>query len=390
MTVRSHSRLPSRRIDKVMVALIIILAAAGLGIVYEASVAYAFRVFGDKYHFFFLQAGWMFLGFVGMLILSKVSLGSIAKISPWFFGISIFFLLFVLISTPFAPQVYGARRWLIINPSPLPEFPLLGRIGFQPSELVKLSGIIFVSAMLSSAKMDKSKKWVSARNLFVVVLLVSAIVAAEPNFTTAFVIMLIFLSIYFISDPYSILYLIMSLPVIGIIVSVYIFSAEYRKARIIALIKPDSVDSTGLGYQIKQIMIALGSGGFFGLGLGQSRQKYSYLPEVTADSIFAIIGEEFGFIGTTLILALFVSIIWRGLLLAERCKDKFNTLLITGVTMWIAVQTLINLGAMVRILPITGIPLPLISYGGSSTVFIMWGLGLLLNASRNVEVKEEK
>ena len=182
----------------------------------------------------------------------------------------------------------------------------------------------------------------------------------------------------------------MSLPVIGIIVSVYIFSAEYRKARIIALIKPDSVDSTGLGYQIKQIMIALGSGGFFGLGLGQSRQKYSYLPEVTADSIFAIIGEEFGFIGTTLILALFVSIIWRGLLLAERCKDKFNTLLITGVTMWIAVKTLINLGAMVRILPITGIPLPLISYGGSSTVFIMWGLGLLLNASRNVEVKEEK
>jgi cell division protein FtsW len=147
-------------------------------------------------------------------------------------------------------------------------------------------------------------------------------------------------------------------------------------------LSPSAADPQSVGYHINQIFIALGSGGFFGLGVGEGRQKYAYLPGVNTDSIFAVIGEEFGFFGTMVLTFLLLLVVYRGLKIAQDAKDQFGKLLATGITTWFGAQTLVNLGAMVGLIPLTGITLPFISYGGSSLVMLMSAFGVLLNVSR--------
>jgi cell division protein FtsW len=161
---------------------------------------------------------------------------------------------------------------------------------------------------------------------------------------------------------------------------VFIFSSEYRRSRLTTFINPDSGDLS-FGYHIKQIQIALGSGGFWGVGFGQSRQKFSYLPEVAGDSIFAIIGEELGFIGTTAFVLVFSYLIYKCYSVAKDTDDLYSRMIVVGVTTWIAGQFFVNLAAMLRIIPLTGVPLPLVSYGGSSLVFSLMGLGLIAKVS---------
>jgi cell division protein FtsW len=161
----------------------------------------------------------------------------------------------------------------------------------------------------------------------------------------------------------------------------FILSSDYRKARLLTFLNPTESGDLSLGYHIKQIQIALGSGGWFGLGFGQSRQKFQYLPEVASDSIFAVIGEEFGFIGATLFILLFSFFIYKGIQIAKDTPSLLGKLLATGVTTWMAAQFFVNVAAMIHIIPLTGIPLPLVSYGGSSLVFSLMGLGLLANIS---------
>lgn len=382
-------------VDRSFLYLVLLIAGLGLFLVYEASVVYSDNVFGGKYHFLILQSGWVLLGLIGMAIFASINLEWLRKYSLLLFGVTILLLLFVLLPTVFAPSIYGARRWIYINPSPFPTLPILGRLSFQPSEIAKLTGVIFMSAILAARDLKKSVKSDPYYNFVFmglfssVLLLVCGLVAFEPNFSTAFIIAVIFLGMYFLSNG-SLLYFLIVAPVLGIVAAVYAFSSEYRRTRIYTLFDPESIDKSGAGYHIRQIMIALGSGGFLGLGLGQSRQKYAYLPEVTADSIFAIVGEEFGWIGATVLILLFVMLIMRGIKIAKNAKNRFESALVTGVMVWISIQMIINLGAMARILPITGIPLPLISYGGSSAIFLLCGLGLVLNVSKGAKIEADK
>jgi len=187
--------------------------------------------------------------------------------------------------------------------------------------------------------------------------------------------------VYFISGA-PFIYFLAGVPAIIATALGFIFSSPYRKQRLLTFLNPDLSDPLSVGYHAQQIAIALGSGGLTGIGLGQSRQKYGYLPEVTADSIFAIIGEELGLVGALLLVALFVFIIYRGFSIAKRQKDKYTNLLAAGITSIFMFQVFLNLSAMVRLVPLTGVPLPLVSYGGSSMIFTLAGLGILLKISR--------
>lgn len=375
-------------VDFAFLTVLSIIMAFGVFMVYEASLAYAERVFDDRFHFLKLQIGWSIIGIIGMYIISRLDLSLLKKYSPLIFFTACGFLAFVLLPTIFAPEVYGARRWIILNPEPFPAIPGLGRASFQPSEFAKLASIIFFSSLLSSEKIKNLVFKKSALVFTAYLGLVCGLVFLEPNFSTAFILGVIILGIYFLSNA-SLWYFVMTGPLLAVVAAVYAFSSAYRRSRIKTLLSPEDVDKSGAGYHIRQIMIALGSGGFWGLGMGKSRQKYAYLPEVTADSIFAIIGEEFGFIGTTFLIILFGFLLWRGILIAKKAPDLFSSLLVSGVILWISIQLLINLCAMVRIMPLTGIPLPLISYGGSSTIFMLWALGLVLNVSRRVKFSNE-
>lgn len=383
------------QVDKNFLYLVLVIVTIGLFLVYEASVVYSDNVFGGKYHFLILQSGWMAIGLVGMFLFASIDLDFLRKYSLWLLGFTVLCLIFVLIPTVFAPSIYGARRWIYLNPDPFPVIPGLGRLSFQPSELAKLAGVIFMSAILSARDITKTVKADPYYNFVFMglfsgaLLLICGLVAFEPNFSTAFILASIFLGMYFLSNG-SILYFFIVAPVLAVVAVVYAFSSEYRRTRIYTLFDPESIDKSGAGYHIRQIMIALGSGGFWGLGLGQSRQKYAYLPEVTADSIFAIVGEEFGWIGATALILLFVMLIMRGMKIARYAQNRFESTLVSGVMVWVSVQMLINLGAMTRILPITGIPLPLISYGGSSAIFLLCGLGLVLNVSKNAKIAVDK
>jgi cell division protein FtsW len=364
------------------------IMAFGIFMVYEASIAYAERVFNNRFHFLILQSGWSVVGLIGMFILSQINLNILKKVAPAIFFTACGFLIFVLLPTPFAPAVYGARRWIVMNPEPFPAIPILGRISFQPSEFAKFASIIFFSTLLSSDKFKELSFYKAAVGFTMYLGLVCGLIFLEPNFSTSFIAGVIIVGMFFLSNA-SIWYFLVSGPVLVVTAAVYAFSSAYRRSRISTLLNPEDADKTGAGYHIHQIMLALGSGGLMGLGMGKSRQKYGYLPEVTADSIFAVLGEEFGYIGAALLIILFAFLIWRGVYIAKKAPDIFSSLLVSGVILWISIQLIINLCAMVRIMPLTGIPLPLVSYGGSSTIFMLWGLGLVLNVSRRIKPSDD-
>lgn len=361
---------------------ILILILIGILMVYEASIVYATQRFGNRYHFLFLQSAWMIAGLSVGYVISRLNLEFIKKYAFYLWIINILFLVFVLLPTPFSPEVYGAKRWIYLNPDGLlPVIPFLGRLSFQPSELVKFTSLLYCSTFLTSAKVTSINEFKFLLKYLGIVGVTVGLVFLQPNFSTAMIIGSILISLYFFAGG-RLYYFLVGLPAIIGLASAYVFSSEYRRIRIMTLFEPDSIDKSSTGYHINQIMIALGSGGLFGLGLGKSRQKYAYLPEVTADSLFAVIGEELGFIGATFVVLLLVGLIWQCFDLAAKGTTRFNILICCGVGTWLAVQTLINLGAIVRVIPLTGIPLPLISYGGSSAIFLLMALGLVVNISR--------
>lgn len=378
-------------IDKNFLIMIISLILFGVFMVYESSSVYAMGNFGDKYKFVVLQSGWIFVGLIGMFIFSNVDLNFLRDHSKHIY-LGIIILLFItMLPTPFTPEVYGARRWFVVNPVPFPTLPIIGRAGFQPSELAKLVSIVFLSGVLSkdNKKFKDNDKGELARLIVVggFSLLVTGLVALEPDFTTALIIISILGGMYFLAGA-PLKYLFISAPVFISGVAMYAFSSEYRRVRIATLFNPDNAHIESAGYHIRQIMIALGSGGFFGLGQGMSRQKYFYLPEPTSDSIFAVVGEEFGFLGTTILILAFVMLIMKGFSIGRSVENLFYKYIVYGVMLWFSIQVMINIGVMGRILPVTGVPLPLISYGGSSMIFILCGLGLVLNVSRYAKLEK--
>ncbi len=373
-----------QKIDRNFLYSLLMVLFFGLLMVYDASVFYAAQNFEFKYHFLILQMGWIIVGLTLAFTVSIIDLSFFKDKANIIFILAIVLLIIVLLPTPFAPEIYGARRWLFINPNPLPKLPFLGIVGFQPSEFAKLAGIIFGAAFFSSSKFKKENIAATSRNFIFIVFFMAILIAEEPDFTTAFITTVILLSIaYFAYTPFKTFLMIVVPAFVG--AAIYAASSPYRMERIMTLFKPEEIDKLGAGYHIRQIMIALGSGGLWGLGFGNSRQKYAYLPEVIGDSIFAVIGEEFGFLGSIVLISLYGFIIWRCFYIAEHSKTKFGELLAKGVGAWFAFQVVINLLSMVRLMPLTGVPLPLVSYGGSSTIFMLIGIGLVMNVSKDLK-----
>jgi cell division protein FtsW len=215
------------------------------------------------------------------------------------------------------------------------------------------------------------------------------LVMMQPDMGTASIILFEAVTIYYLSGG-NILYFFAGAPIVGLIGYIYIIIEPYRMSRLTSFLNLNSTSLDGVSYHVKQILIALGSGGVIGLGIGNSIQKYAYLPENVTDSIFPIFAEEFGFIGSCLLICVYILLIWRGFFIASRAKDAFGKLLAGGIVSFIGIQAVINLAAMSALVPLTGVPLPFVSYGGSALVVDLASMGILLNIYRQSTHHEEK
>jgi cell division protein FtsW len=277
-------------------------------------------------------------------------------------------VLLILVFVPgLGVSLLGARRWVNFH------FFLL-----QPSEFVKLGLAIYLAAWFSSKEKGRFLAFLMLLGLVVF------LVMLQPDMGTAAIILSEALVVYFFSGA-NLLQFGLMVPVVGVIGIILIKLEPYRLARLTTFLNPNQSLSTS-SYHVRQILIALGSGGLTGVGFGNSLQKYAYLPENTTDSIFAIIGEELGFLGATVIILLFLVVVWRGFYIAVKAKDNFGKLLAGGITTFLAMQVLINLAAQTALLPLTGIPLPFISYGGSALIINLAAVGILMNISRQKTV----
>ena len=333
------------------------------------------------------------VGLLGFAFFSNYDYRKLRFVSFVMFAVSIGLLIIlgliglVLCRTPedagliFAPCINGASRWLYLNPAPFPPIPYLGVLSFQPSELAKLAIILYLSTQLSKFEDKKYQKTDPFVVYLTTTLSFAFLLLLQPNMSTAVLVFLIGSVIYFVSS-YPLLPFLISTPLIGLLGVILMLTSQYRRARLLTLLGLSADSGYEAGYHIKQILIALGSGGIFGLGFGQSRQKYQYLPEVASDSIFAIIGEEFGFIGASIIILVFAYLIYLGLDIAKKAPDSLGRMLATGITSWIGLQFFINIAAMTKLIPLTGMPIPLISYGGSSMLFTLMGLGILRSVQK--------
>lgn len=263
----------------------------------------------------------------------------------------------------------------------------LGFISFQPSEFAKVVLVIYYASRFSdknTQNLTTDKKNIAIS--FGVMLGFCATCILQKHMSAAIVLALISIMML-IAAGFSLKWTVLGGAALGVLGSVFIFTEEYRANRVWALIDPFKYKQ-GIGWQIVQSLFAVGSGGLFGLGLGQSRQKYRYLPEVQNDYIYAVICEELGFIGGVAVIALFVLFVWRGMSIALKAKDRFGMFLAFGVTSIVGLQMLINIGVVLSILPSTGMQLPLFSSGGSSMLATMWGMGILVNISKSSKVKK--
>lgn len=335
--------------------------------IFESSNVIAFKQFGDKYFFVKEQLKWFGIGFAGLVLTAFVSHKRIYNWSFFLLIITIISLLAVFIPG-LGIKTLGASRWL-----------KLGFIRFQPSELAKLTVIFYLSAWFSNKERNRLLPFL------LLISLVVGLVVLQPDLGTAIILTLIAVILYFLSGA-KLWHFLMLIPVVLLSIIGLIVTSAYRFRRFTTFLNPN-VDPLGASYHIRQILISLGSGGFWGLGLGSSRQKYQYLPEASTDSIFAIVGEELGFIGGIVLITLIMIFLYRLFLVARKSSDRYGFLVSSGIFALFASQTAINLGAIVALFPLTGVPLPFISYGGSNLVVSLIAVGIILNISRNVSAQ---
>ncbi|HEX8974487.1 MAG TPA: putative lipid II flippase FtsW [Patescibacteria group bacterium] len=363
-----------RQFDNVLFSVVATLLVFGLVMISSAGVVYAQTHFGDPYYFLKHQLFFGVLpGLLVMYIFQKIDYRFWKKLAVPIFFLAVIFLILVFVPGV-GSRVYGASRWLQLGP-----------FSFQPSEMAKLAIIIYLAAWLESRGSHRVKDVFEGLLPFLGIMgLIGFLIMKQPDTGTLGVIIILSFAIYFVSGA-RIKHL-ASMGVVGAILFWILVKVEpYRFNRILAFLDPSS-DPQGIGYQINQALIAVGSGGLLGVGLGHSRQKFNYLPEPVGDSIFAVIGEELGLIGAGALVVLFVVLAMRGLKIAKNAPDMFGRLVATGVTMWIIFQAFINISSNIALVPLTGIPLPFVSYGGTSIVFLMAAVGILLNISKHSRI----
>lgn len=347
------------------------LLLVGITMVYSSTfvIAYNDPHYGNDSYFLMRQTAWAVIGVAAMAVVARIDYRRWRKLSLPIFLFALAGLIGVLMPQ-FGRTEFGAQRWLAFGPLP----------PFQPSEFAKLAVAIYFADWLAS-KGDKVRDLAYGALPFAIVLGITAgLVLLQPDLGTTIVIVAIAVAIYFIAGA-NLLHFALGiiLGAVGLVAA--ITSAGYRSQRLAAFLDPHS-DPLGIGWHIIQTQIALGSGGLFGRGLGASRQKFYYLPSAPTDTIFAIIGEELGFVGAVVVIVLFVLLAYSGARIALQSRDMFGSLLSAGIVTWLSVQALINLAVVAGVLPFTGIPLPLVSLGGSSLVISLVAVGVLLSIAR--------
>jgi len=364
-------KLQFARPDLLLLASVLALTLFGLLMIYDSSVVLALRDFSDRYFFVKNQILWAFFGLVALFIFLNIDYHKVSYLGPLalVFGIV---LLVVVLLPHITPQVLGARRRFGVGP-----------VTVQPAELIKLLFVLYLSSRFAKGQKGEGETLRLLPFLIVLGLLIGLVVL-EPDLGTAVILAAVGIIVYFVSGG-PIKYFFFLIPLLVILGIGLAIISPYRAARLTTFFNPQA-DPQGSSYHINQILIALGNGGIFGRGLGQSRQKYEYLPEAPTDSIFAVVAEELGFVGSSVFLVVFLFLIYRGFKIALGAPDKLGFILAFGITSWIALQGLVNLAGMVSLLPLTGVPMPFVSYGGSALVTMMAAIGILLNISRQ-EVK---
>ncbi|MFH1847591.1 MAG: putative lipid II flippase FtsW [Candidatus Omnitrophota bacterium] len=356
-----------QQIRKNLFIIVLILISLGIVMIYSSSAIYAYERYQDSAFFLKRHLAYLLAGIFSAFGVMSVDYRKMRGYSRHILFLAALLLIAVLLV---GREIGGARRWFSF-----------GVINFQPSEFAKLAFIIYLSDLLARKHARIGELFYGFVPAGVVTGFMAVLVLVQPDLGTAVTIMLIALSLFFASGM-NIKHLASTALVCLPLLLILIAGAPYRRRRIMAFLAPWD-DPRGVGFQVIQSFLALGSGGLLGVGLGRSSQKLFYLPAAHTDFIFSIIGEELGLIGTASVLVLFALFIWQGMRISFRSEDLFGKLISLGITSMIAIQVIINIGASTGSMPTKGLPLPFISYGGSSLVFNLIAFGLLLNVAKN-------
>jgi cell division protein FtsW len=356
--------------QRILVLVTLGLVAFGLVMVYSATSASAALGNGDPMSYLKRQSVYALLGVALMVVASRFDYHRLRYVAPPLLLVAIGLCVAVLVV---APEINGARRWFIVGPA-----------SFQPSELAKLALCLFAAVYLARRRRPPQTLGELAKPLGILTGLFCGLILLEPDLGTTITLCGTMFAIFLVAGvPFRPL---LAAAVVAVGVGLIAIWAEpYRRARVFSFLDPWS-DAEGSGFQIVQALIGFGSGGFTGEGLGESVSKVLYLPEAHTDMIFAVIGEELGLVGSVLVIGAFAAFAFAGFRVALRCQDPFGKLLAAGLTALVCGQASLNLAAVLGIAPLTGIPLPFVSYGGSSLVMLLASVGILLNIAVNGEV----
>ncbi len=368
--VFNKSEVVDKKIDFTMLITIIILLCIGLVMVASASSYYALSTFGDSNYFLTRQLILGIAGVVAMLVISKIDYRIYKKWSYLFYFVALILLIAVLIPG-IGQERNGATRWLGF-----------GAFQFQPSEMMKIALVLAMSTYISV----NYKKTKNIKGYIIPALMLIAVVVVmflQKHMSGTLVMVVAAVSIIFASGiKINWKLFIAGFLIVLVAGGAFIMAEDFRRTRILAFLNPEE-DITGDNWQAAQSLYAIGSGGIFGRGLGQSRQKYLWLPEAQNDFIFSVLGEELGLVGTTVVLALFAFFIFRGYKISMTCKDMYGSLIAMGITSVFALQILVNIAVVTCTMPVTGMPLPFFSYGGTALFINLCTMGILLNISKN-------
>lgn len=366
--MRMASKKTLKSIDITLAICIFILLVIGVVMVFSSSFYYAMSKFDDKFFFVKSEIKYTIIGVIAMIVVSYVPYKKLERFAPAFFIVSIIGLLLVL--TPLGTEIKGARRWIDFGPFTV-----------MPSELARLAGIIFFSSKLSKKNVDIKDLKGGLSFYLICIALIAGLIMKQPNMSTAVSITLTLGAILFVAGMrWAHLVIIGSSGIVAAIA--LIATSDYRRRRALSFLDP-MADPLGDGWQVVQSLFALGTGGTFGVGLGQSIMNKLYIPEPANDFIFATVGEEFGFVGSVALIMIFAVLVYRGFKIAMDAPDQFGFFMAIGITAMVGIQVMINICVATSLIPPTGIPLPFISVGGTHLVTLLVAMGILLNISKH-------